>query len=280
MPRSYTVGGERYKGLVTLIPNEWIPITDADLFVEDEAPAPAPVSSPTPLPVVSPPTPPLVPLPTPKRFPRRGEEIYTVEDWRIFDKWVHTKGFSIDQAAACAGIKVYDALTMLEQRDPYYYQIAVMIHPQCYASPMPRGHRGMHMGMGGEAKNYAREENKTPARASRSTKPGGKMVSLLQPDRRLSEDEARERFLAVLGIRNPRERVDGLQDTGFQWTAAPAQSKKRKLKLISKKKKKKKTKKITKCGACRQPGHNRSACPELAQEDSRPTGSITEACEW
>ena len=141
----------------------------------------------------------------------------------------------------------------MEQRDPYYYQIAVMIHPQCYASPTPRGHRGLHVGIGGEAKNYARVENKTPPRAMRGDKQGDKMVSLQQPDNRL-------------------------QDSGCQWKKAPpTPTKKRKLKL---KKKRKKKKKVTKCGACQQPGHNKSKCPELEQKESHPAGSTIEAVEW
>jgi hypothetical protein len=185
--------------------DQWAPITDADLVegnidaVLEGSPLPEAAS----LVLVTA----LPPRPPPSRvYPKRPAPVYTENDWRIFDKWVHRKGFSIDQAAACAGIRVYDALLALEKRDPYYYEFAIMISPQGGGpGPSPRRRKGPSMApaIGGLGKNYARVER--PRRHQHNQKD-------LQADRRLTPEEACARFLGVLGDAHPEDRVDGERD--------------------------------------------------------------------
>ena len=121
--------------------DEWAPITDADLYgpeeVVDRAPACPPLSTWTPSP----------------------KPCYTAADWEIFDFWVRQKGHSIDTAAQCAGIEVYDALVALQQRDPYFYEFMVMVGPTGKGEHSTRRRRGFHSGVGGQAKDYERPFN-------------------------------------------------------------------------------------------------------------------------
>lgn len=196
--------------------NEWAPITDADLFEEEEVaeeecqivqtqPVEPPPVAETPV-DVCPGFPGIVgflPPVTKRNWPDKPQPIYTVADWRIFFYWIGRENHSIDTAAYAAGINVYDALVTLEKRSPWFYALKVMVHPQNVSHTSTRRQKGFHTGMGGSAKNYARFET----RAQRTyNKKAHKRNSVR--GNRLSEDEARLRFLTMLGDNHPDSRPD------------------------------------------------------------------------
>lgn len=229
--------------------DDWLPITDLDLL-EDLAPV-------APIPSVEP----VVCEPTPrsddaKSWPKRPRPTYSAEDWRIFHLWVHDLDHSIDEAAACAGIDVYDALVALEKRDPWFYQYKVLDGPRPNRSTVEsRRRRGIHMNMGGAGKNYTREEpQRTPTEPT---------------DGKLLAEEAQRRFLALLGGRNENERVDGRPEPVRQFRRGVF------VPGVSDQPKRKRTVKFKrrKCGHCRKQGHNQQTCPDLAARRIEPAGS-------
>lgn len=190
--------------------DEWAPITDADLLGDEgvaevvRAPvAPPPRDEPEEIVCLLPPA---SPAPTRRRlrgWVRTPKPVYTAEDWRIFNYWVRQPGYSIDMAAHCAGIAVYDALHSLMIRSPLFYEFKIVVSPSGRSDVGTRRRKGVRHTTGGMGKNYVRREVKYQRKKTEteSRAPG-----------RLTEDEARERFLALLGDRHPSDRVDGVAD--------------------------------------------------------------------
>lgn len=235
---------------MTLAESEWAPITDDDLLA------------------ANPPKRKRVPI---KDWPKRPQPSYTEDDWRIFHYWVSQKGISIDFAAQCAGIRVYDALVSLEKRDPWFYEFAVLIgHGKGRDATRHRRGRGLSMGIGGQVKDYEREseQNYTAHDQHRSDSPPAGVEG------KPSLEEARRRFEALLGDRHIDERVDGQPETvrlfqrgvfdsnksetggkpgggttGVSGEIIPRERPRRSLTLNSRR-----------CTRCRQFGHNRATC--------------------
>lgn len=259
--------------------DEWAPITDEDLLGDDPPPVVESASA-EPLPPQKPPEPdpePLIllppasphwfaaPAPPPprpfatKKRGRRGHPVYTGADWQIFDKWVHTKGFSIDQAAACAGIDTYTAIIALQKRDPYFYELKVMVGPQGGSGLSTRRRKGVRAGLSAWTKGPMHSRGRQRVNPVR----GGVSLNANRP----SEEAAKLRFLAMLDGRNQNERCDGV---------TKAEEKEQKLIVHEVSKAVDKSRAVHfrahNCGNCKRFGHNRRACPEL-KNDSTPAGS-------
>jgi hypothetical protein len=222
--------------------DEWAPITDADLFEEEEV-AKEVVEEEEEL-ILLPPaaslTPPPYTVPKAKNWPRKRRPVYTADDWLIFNYWVRKKGYSIDMAAHCAGITVYDALVALQARDPWFYEFAVMISPQGKSSLSPRRRRGFAGRLGADRKS---DQGYKPRQKPKSA----------PIDKRQSEIEARNRFLALLGDKHPEDRIDGKWETNRLLTAVhPGTGKKRKQKRVNFK--------SWRCKHCLQLGHHHKKC--------------------
>lgn len=173
--------------------DEWAPITEADLFAEPASPAVRPAGS----------------LPIKEHETRRpkwtnddGFRPYPQDQWAYFNRLLREDfTTSIDFAATAAGLSIYDALVALQQRDPYFYEIAVLRGPQGgYVPPDLRKqpHYVVKATYGSDLHERAYRAEAERTRADDEGKP--------------SVEECRARFLTELGGRSQHERVDGLVD--------------------------------------------------------------------
>lgn len=234
---------------------QWAPITDEDLLEPEEVVAPVPVP-PEEVPVEEVPVeaPPPLPSMPGSRYPRKPKPIYTAADWLVFHYWVMQRGHSIDSAAQAAGIVVYDALVALEERAPWIYEYMILIGPQNGSSYTNRRQRGEHLRVGGQTKGYQRTER---VRYQRK----GKEEKARQPDYKPTEEEARRRFLELLGDNDVNDKVDGSKRVRFKSNQArdPATGKG--------------ATDDHKCSHCNQRGHNKRLCPDLREGLNVPAGS-------
>ncbi len=246
--------------------NEWAPITDADLFGEEEVAEEEEERQIAQTPPVEPPpvveTPvdacPGFPgivgfLPPVPKWPDKPRPIYTVADWQIFFYWIGRQNHSVDTAAYAAGINVYDALVTLEKRSPWIYALKVMVHPQNISHISTRRQKGFHTGAGGLGKNYTRFE--TRAQRTRNKHANKKQNA---GSNRLSEDEARLRFLAMLGDNHPDSRPDSKPELAGLYQRGVFHAKNVNPVLVKFWAKR--------CEWCHKFGHKMKSCPALTND--------------